>query len=112
MRLMTRSEEMVLLAVWKLKDTAYGVAIRDHLIAVTGKDWSFGSIFDPLDRLEKKGLLRSALTEPVKSRGGKCKRVYRITNIGRQALAELYRIQKTMWDDPALLDAEPEKVRS
>ena len=66
MKLLSRSEEMVLLAVQTLREEAYCVPIRSHLIKMTGQNWSFGSIYDPLDRLEKKGLLRSSLTEPVK----------------------------------------------
>jgi DNA-binding PadR family transcriptional regulator len=110
MRLMSRSEELVLLAVWKLKDDASCIPIREHLSAMTGKNWSLGSIFDPLDRLEKKSLLRSTLTEPAKIRGGRSRRVYRITPYGKRALAEMYKIQETMWADAADLKAETEKA--
>lgn len=110
MRLLSRSEEFVLLAVWKLRDEAYCVSIRHHLNALTGKDWSFGSIFDPLDRLEKKGLLRSKLTEPAKFRGGRSKRVYRITPDGRRALAEMRALQKAAWAGASDLDTEPEEA--
>ena len=57
MRLLSRSEELVLLAVWKLEKNAYCVPIRKTLMEATGKKWSFGSIYDPLERLEKKKLL-------------------------------------------------------
>ncbi len=110
MKLLSRSEEMVLLAVWKLKDEAYCVPIRGLLDEMTGKKWSFGSIFDPLDRLEKKGLLRSSLTEPVKARGGRSKRVYRVTIDGKRALSEMYRIQEAMWADAPIMETEPEKA--
>jgi DNA-binding PadR family transcriptional regulator len=107
---MSRSEELVLLAVWKLKDEAYCVPIREHLSTMTGKNWSLGSIFDPLDRLEKKSLLRSTLTEPEKFRGGRSKRVYRITPYGKRALAETAKIQAAMWADATDLLAETEKA--
>jgi len=110
MRLLSRAEELVLLAVWKLKDDASSIPIREHLTAKTGKDWSFGSVFAPLERLEKKGLLRSTLTEPTNIRGGRSKRVYRITSFGRQALAEMSRIQAAMWEDASVLDAETEET--
>jgi len=106
MRLLSRSEELVLLAVWKLKDEAYCIPIQAHLNKMTGKKWSFGSIFDPLDRLEKKRLLTSCLTEPVKARGGRSKRVYGITREGIKALAEMARIQEAMWADAPALEAE------
>jgi len=110
MRLMTRSEELVLLTVWKLKDEAYCLPIREYLGGMTGKNWSLGSIFDPLDRLEKKGLLRSTLTEPEKIRGGRSKRVYRITPYGKRALAEMYKIQEAMWADASDLKTEGHKA--
>jgi PadR family transcriptional regulator PadR len=106
MKLLTRSEELVLVAVWKLKEDAYCVPIRERLKEMTGKEWSFGSIFDPLDRLERRGLLRSTLTEPVKARGGRSKRVYRITPYGKKALAEMYRLQEAMRADLADLRLE------
>jgi DNA-binding PadR family transcriptional regulator len=97
MKLLSRSEELVLLAVWKLQDKAYCVPIRNELMSITRKDWSFGSIYDPLDRLERKRLLESCLTEPTKERGGRSKRVYRLTKDGKKALMELKRIQETLW---------------
>jgi PadR family transcriptional regulator PadR len=109
-RFLTRSEELVLVAVWKLKEEAYCVPIRKHLQKMTGRDWSFGSIFDPLDRLEKRGLLRSTLTEPLKMRGGRSKRIYRITSYGKKALAELYRLQEVLRADLADLGLESDEA--
>ena len=106
MKLLSRSEEMVLLAVQTLREEAYCVPIRSHLIKITGQDWSFGSIYDPLDRLEKKGLLRSHLTEPVKERGGRSKRVYGLTDRGRKALLEMRSIQEALWAGAHELKAE------
>jgi DNA-binding PadR family transcriptional regulator len=105
MRLLSRSEELVLLVVWKLGDGAYSVPIRDELSRISRRDWSFGSVYDPLDRLERKRLLTSHVTEPVKERGGRSKRVYRLTTDGRNALLELRRIQQTLWAEAA--PAEP-----
>jgi PadR family transcriptional regulator PadR len=93
MRLLSRSEELVLLAVWKLEENAYCVPIRDQLIKVTRKKWSFGSIYDPLDRLEKKKLLESFLSEPTNERGGRSKRIYRLTKRGQKALHGLSSVQ-------------------
>jgi len=75
MKLLSRSEEMVLLAVWKLQGEAYCVPIRSELMQITRKNWSFGSIYDPLERLERKKLLESHLTEPTRERGGRSKRI-------------------------------------
>lgn len=109
MRLLSRSEELVLLAVWNLQDEASCLPIQRKLREVTGKSWSLGSIFDPLDRLERKRLLDSRLTEPTKERGGRSKRVYRLTPLGRRALRDLRSIQETLWSEALGLESEPEK---
>lgn len=98
MRLLSRSEEMVLVTVWKLKDKAYSVPIREYLKKITGKRWSFGSVYNPLNRLEQKGLLDSYTTEPVRERGGRSKRIYRVTSSGQEALAALWEIQASLWE--------------
>lgn len=110
MRLLSRSEELVLLAVWKLQENAYCVPIREQLIKVTRKKWSFGSIYDPLDRLEKKKLLESSLTEPTNERGGRSKRIYRLTQRGKKALIEIRNIQETMWESVPRIQADAEKT--
>lgn len=98
MRLISRSEEMVLVTVWKLKDKAYSVPIREYLRNLTGKRWSFGSVYNPLNRLEQKGLLDSYTTEPVKERGGRSKRIYRVTPEGQEALTKLWEMQASLWE--------------
>jgi PadR family transcriptional regulator PadR len=109
MRLLSRSEEMVLLAVWKLQAEAYCVPIQEYLNTITKKKWSFGSIFDPLERLERKRLLESSLTEPTSERGGRSKRVYLLTREGQKALVEIRGIQEAMWAGTQELQPEPEK---
>jgi DNA-binding PadR family transcriptional regulator len=79
-------EQIVLLAVLRLEGNAYGVSIRQEVIRQTGRTASRGSIYMTLERLEKKGLLRSSMTEPTPERGGRSKRVYAAT---KHALAAL-----------------------
>ena len=110
MKLLSRSEEMVLLVVWKLQEDAYCIPIRQELIEVTGKKWSFGSVYDPLDRLERKGLLKSYLTEPVKERGGRSKRIYQLTSLGKKSLMEIRSIQDALWDKVPSSDTYTEKA--
>jgi len=110
MKLLSRSEEMVLLTVWKLQGDAYCVPIRSELMDVTGKRWSFGSIYDPLERLERKGLLVSSLTDPISTRGGRSKRVYHLTHRGKQALLEMRQIQQVMWGAIPALEMEGKKA--
>jgi DNA-binding PadR family transcriptional regulator len=109
MRLLSRSEELVLLSVWNLQDEASCLPIQRKLEEATGRSWSLGSIFDPLDRLERKKLLESRLTEPTKERGGRSKRVYRLTSLGRRSLQDLRSIQEALWTEALGLGSEPEK---
>ena len=110
MKLLSRSEELVLLTVMKLQEDAYCIPIRGELIEVTGRTWSFGSVYDPLDRLEKKGLLKSYLTEPVKERGGRSKRIYQLTSLGKRSLIEVRGIQDALWDRIPSLETDTEKT--
>ena len=98
MKLLSRPEELVMLAVWRLQENAYCVPIRSQLKEETGKYWSFGAVYDPLDRLEKSGFLKSYTTEPIKERGGRSKRIYRVTKKGKEALMEIRSIQDMLWE--------------
>ena len=97
MKFLTRSEEFVLLAVWKLQDKAYSLPIRKKISEITGHEWSLGSIYTPLERLSKRGYLNSYLTEATAERGGRHKRVYQLTDAGRQALLHIRTIEQAMW---------------
>jgi PadR family transcriptional regulator PadR len=98
------------LAVWNLQGEASCLPIQRKLEEVSGKSWSLGSIFDPLDRLERKKLLDSRLTEPTKERGGRSKRVYRLTTLGKRALNDLRSIQEALWTEADGLGAETEET--
>lgn len=97
-KFLTRPEELILLAVWRLKDNAYCVPIRKQLVQYTNHDWSFGAVYDPLDRLERKGLLESYLSKSTAKRGGKQKRIYKLTPSGIMSLIEIKTITDEVWD--------------
>jgi PadR family transcriptional regulator, regulatory protein PadR len=97
MKLLSRSEEFVLLAVLYLQEEAYGVAIRDQLRKMTGQSWAFGAVFVMLNRLEKKRMLGSVLADPSPRRGGKSKRIYSVTPDGLEELAKIREVQKAAW---------------
>ena len=97
MDLIGRTEEIMLLAVWRLRDEAYGVSIRKELNAQTRKDWSLGSIYAPLHRLEQKGLVQTRLGDPAEKRGGRRTVLYSLTPSGRQALLDLKEVQDALW---------------
>ena len=97
MKLLTRPEELVMLAIWRLKKNAYCVPIREQVSEVTGRNWSFGAIYVPLNRLEQKGYIESFLGEPTPERGGRSKRIYKLTLEGLKALAEIRKVEEVMW---------------
>jgi DNA-binding PadR family transcriptional regulator len=79
-------EQLVLLAVARLEDGAYGVTIRQALQERAGRVASFGAIYSTLRRMEEKGLVRSRLGEPEAVRGGRAKKHVVLTARGRAAL--------------------------
>ena len=97
MKLLTRPEELILLAIWRLQGDAYCIPIRSQVSEITSEEWSLGSIYMPLDRLRKKGFLDSYLSETTPERGGRHKRIYKLTRAGYQALQKVQKVQKRMW---------------
>jgi len=101
MKFISRSEEYILLAVLYLEKEAYGVAIRRQLRKMTGETWAFGAVFVMLNRLEKKGYCASRLTDPTPERGGKSKRIYRLTDEGREELKRIKIVHAAAWKKAA-----------
>jgi len=104
MRLLSRKEEMILLAVWKLQDNAYGVTIREYIEKMTGVKWLFGAIYNPLGRLVELGHVESYESDPVAERGGRRKTLYRLTPSGKKELIRIRELHTAMWEDvPSLV---------
>ena len=80
-------EEIVMLAVLRLGEQAYGVTIRKLIEESTERTTSIGAIYATLDRLERKGFVRSRQGEATRERGGRAKRYIRIEGAGVQALS-------------------------
>lgn len=97
MKLLTRQEEILLLAIWQLKGNAYGVTLREYISKVTGKYWSIGSIYVPLDKLAERGYVKTYQGAPTEKRGGKSKRYYDLTKEGLNALDQIKAVQDTLW---------------
>jgi DNA-binding PadR family transcriptional regulator len=81
-----RFEEIVLLALVRLRENAYGVPIRREIAERTGRDVSFGAVYTTLDRLQRKGYVSSRMGDPTPERGGRAKRYFRIEAPGVRAL--------------------------
>ena len=104
MRLLSRKEEMILLAVWKLQDNAYGVTIREYIEKMTGVKWLFGAIYNPLGRLVEMGQVESYESDPVPERGGRRKTLYRLTPAGKKELIRIRELNAAVWEDiPSLV---------
>jgi len=99
MKYLTRAEELILLAIVRLKDDAYCVPIYDLVQEISEKEWTLGSIYNPLYRLEKNGFVKSFLGAPSAERGGKSKRYYKVTKVGIKALQDIKKLNEQSWDD-------------
>jgi DNA-binding PadR family transcriptional regulator len=80
-------EQVVILAVMRLKDNAYGVTIRSEIASRTHRRPTAGALYTTLDRLEDKGLLTSQFGDPTPRRGGRSKRYFSVTAAGATAIA-------------------------
>lgn len=80
-------EEIVILAVLRLGEQAYGVTIRQLIEESTERTTSIGAIYATLDRLERKGFVSSRQGETTRERGGRAKRYIRIEGAGVHALS-------------------------
>jgi DNA-binding PadR family transcriptional regulator len=81
-------EQLVLLAILRLGDEAYGVTIRAELADRAGRTIAPGALYTALERLEAKGLIKSHLGDPTPQRGGRAKRFVAVTAAGRRALTK------------------------
>jgi DNA-binding PadR family transcriptional regulator len=79
-------ELVVLLAVLQLGDGAYGVPVRDEIERRTGRAVARGAVYVTLDRLSRKGYVRSTLADATPERGGRPKRYFEVTPRGSKAL--------------------------
>lgn len=91
-------EQMILLAVLRLGDDAYGVTIRRELSDRAGRDVAPGAMFTTLERLETKGLIASRMGEPTPQRGGRAKRYVTVTAAGRKALMRAVQAYERLLD--------------
>jgi PadR family transcriptional regulator, regulatory protein PadR len=79
-------EHIVMLALMRLGDRAYGVTVRQEIELRTGREVSIGAIYATLDRLEAKGYVKSRMGDPTPERGGRSKRFFRVTPKGVTAV--------------------------
>src|SRR5580698_2310322 len=83
-------EYLLITTAARLGNEAYGAVIREELGATTGRKCSMGALYTTIDRLETKGLLKTWMGELTRQRGGRAKRMVRVTAKGVQAAKEFY----------------------
>src|SRR5580700_7717990 len=83
-------EYLLLTAAARLGEDAYGAAMRQEIEVATGRRCSIGALYTTLDRLEAKGFLKTWMGDPTPKRGGRPKRMVRVTAEGAQAAAAFY----------------------
>src|ERR1700726_2482377 len=84
-------EYLILAATLRLAEEAYGASIRREIEEATAAPCSIGALYTTLDRLEAKGLIKTWMGEPTAERGGRAKRMARVTPAGRKAASAFHR---------------------
>jgi DNA-binding PadR family transcriptional regulator len=90
-------EEIVLLVVAVLKDDAYGVNVTHEIIDQVKRDVRLNQVHASLQRLEEKGMIKSRMGDPTPERGGRRKRIFTVTALGRQTLNEMRAVRSQLW---------------
>lgn len=91
-------EQLVLLAVIRRDNHAYGMEIREEIELRTGRDVSYGAVYTALRRLGTKGYVVHEMGAPSAERGGRAKKFFSVLPAGRQALRETRAALDTMWE--------------
>lgn len=99
-------EQIVLLAVLRLGDAAYGVPIRREIEARAKRTVTIGALYATLDRLEAKGYLHSWFTDSTPQRGGRSKRYFKLLPAGETALVRYKAMLDRIWLGVRLKGAE------
>jgi DNA-binding PadR family transcriptional regulator len=100
-------ELMVMLALMRLGDEAYGVPISHEIERRSGREVALGSVYAALERLEAKGLVASRLGEATAERGGRAKRYFKVTADGLRGVRETRKALTNLWSGLPQLDGGP-----
>jgi PadR family transcriptional regulator PadR len=97
MKELSKAEEMVLLAIWRLENEAYGVTVRRQIRKDTGKDYTYGTLYGLLRQINHKGYIEKYKTDPLPKKGGRSKTYFRLTSSGIRALKDAIELHKRIW---------------
>lgn len=97
MNIITRLEEAILIAIWKLEANAYGVTINKHVSKSFKKNYSMGALYFALDQLLRKGHVSKTIKRFYQEKGGRSRTYYSLTEEGIKSLWEVKSYQKSLW---------------
>ena len=95
-------EQLVLLALLRLDNEAYGMEVREEIEKRTGREVSYGAVYTTLDRLERKRFVAHRMGEATPERGGRAKKYFRALPEGREALRQTQQALTVMWEGVVL----------
>jgi len=98
MKELTLLEQIILAAIIALEDGAYGVSIRKRAAKMTGKRLMYGTLYNALDQLLRKGYVTKTKGIKTSERGGRPRIYYALTKSGKNALRASYNLQRAIWD--------------
>jgi PadR family transcriptional regulator PadR len=97
MKILSRSDEILLMAILRLKDNAYGVTIIKEVKKNTGRELKIGALWVALDILNQRGLIEKRMGDPTPQRGGRSKIYYSLTPNGLNELERIRNFQRELW---------------
>ena len=98
MKELTVLEQIILSAILNLKDDAYGVSVRQRVKKLMRKNINYGTLYNALEQLLRKGYVTKTQGEPTRERIGRPRIFYTLTHSGKKALLEAYELHRTIWD--------------
>ena len=99
MKELTVLEQIILAVIWNLKDDAYGVSVRQKVKKMAGKNLNYGTLYNNLEQLLRKGYVTKAQGEATSDRIGRPRICYTITPRGQKALWDAYELHNTIWNN-------------
>jgi PadR family transcriptional regulator PadR len=98
MKELTVLEQIILSVIWSQKDEAYGVSIRRKVKKITGKNLNYGTLYNNLEQLLRKGYVTKTEGESTQDRIGRPRIFYALTPRGQTALREAYKLHTSIWN--------------
>ena len=98
MKILTKHEEILLIAIFKLQSEAYGARLKRYIYEITGKDWNYGNLYCTLDQLVNKRYIEKSVGDPTPERGGRSKNYYNLTGDGKEVLREVMKMNYALWE--------------